>query len=436
MWLNRCSKCPNVMASKPLERSPAPRRGHPHRPTFPVSHPLASGFWSRCYSVQGGVSSVERRKYKLRFRKVLSLRFCQLGTQYGGSKMQFQVSGEPAHTRCLAVALTQGAGASIDYRADILDLRKAGLMGLAGRIATAGIIHKMEVRGAFSSETGALERVEWDQSHVMHEANRVTNGECCRDPMQRLEALVGTGIGEGFVADLKLHFGGPLGCTHVNTLLHELSATVRQLREGPGKGESLRLARAPGERIASRSVFFDANFSDDGATISIGVRLTDACYAQQDDQGNERLASHDEVRLVADVELTGWKLREVLGRERSRRGPEFGPEAWRDRSDALRGLAGRSLGGGFTRSCLEEFGDRPADAQLLSALLCLAPGMTQVGVALSDSLAPSSSSGTRPVGSPLAGPGPCYMLRAGGPLMENLDSSRRLSSLESGGEVD
>ena len=76
--------------------------------------------------------------------------------------MQFQMSGEPAHTRCLAIALTQGEGTSVEFRADILDLRKAGLMGLAGRIATAGIIHKMEVRGAFSSETAVLGRIEWD----------------------------------------------------------------------------------------------------------------------------------------------------------------------------------------------------------------------------------------------------------------------------------
>ncbi len=338
--------------------------------------------------------------------------------------MQFQMSGEPAHTRCLAIALTQGEGASVEFRADILDLRKAGLMGLAGRIATAGIIHKMVVLGAFSSEDAVLERIEWDQSHVMHEANRVTRGECCRDPMQRLEALVGTRIGEGFLSDLKQRFGGPLGCTHINTLMRELSATVRQLREAPGESAALRLERAPGERIASRSVFFDANFSEDGATISIGVRLTDACYAEQDAQGNERLSSHDEVRLIADVELAGWKLLEVQERERCRPGPAFGSAPWRDRGDELKELAGRSLGGGVTRFCLERFGDRNEDARLLSAVLCLAPGMTQVGVATSDSLVPSSSA--RPPSSPLAGPGPCYMLRSDGPLMKNLNSGGRV----------
>jgi hypothetical protein len=333
--------------------------------------------------------------------------------------MPFEICGEPAHTRGLSIALKKGEGSSVDFRADILDLRKSGLMGLAGRIATAGIIHKMEVSGAFSGETATLERITWDQSHVMHEANRATRGECCRDPMQRLEELVGTRIGEGFVSDLKKSFGGPLGCTHVNTLLQELNAAVRQFRRGP----VLAVAHAAGERIAARSVFFDAMFSEDGTTISIGVRLTDTCYGSLDGNGNETLVSHDEVRVVANVELAGWVLRDVQARERSRTGPEFGAVPWRDRADALDELPGRSLGRGMTRFCLEHFGTREEDARLQSALLCLAPGMTQVGVTLSDALAPSSSSAS-PMGSPLAGPGPCYMLRSEGPLIANLHESR------------
>ena len=106
--------------------------------------------------------------------------------------MNFEVTGEPIHTRCVSVGLVQESGGAIGFRADILDLRKAGLMDLAGRVAMAGIIHKMVVSGAFEPATGRIERIEWDQSHVMHEPNRTTRGECCRDPMHRLKALVGT----------------------------------------------------------------------------------------------------------------------------------------------------------------------------------------------------------------------------------------------------
>ena len=335
--------------------------------------------------------------------------------------MELNITGEPVHTRCLAIALTQGQGESIEFRADILDLRKAGLIALGGRIATAGIIHKMELRGAFSRETGCIERIEWDQSHVMHEANLATKGECCRDPMVRLKELVGTRLGEGFVNELKQCFGGPLGCTHINTLFRELSAFVSRQRVVAREAPDLQTARAPGERIASRSIFFDAFLPDDGANTVISVRLADIHYASTDENGSERLHSHDELRLVAEVELSSWQLRGVYARERRRLGPSCSDAPWRERDDELGDFAGRSSFGGMSRFCLERFGQREQDALLLSALLSLAPGMTQVGVTISDGLAPSS--GAHPGGG-LAemDPGPCYMLRTGGPLMETLAS--------------
>ena len=140
--------------------------------------------------------------------------------------MPFDVSGEPIHTRCLAVACVQGDGEAVEFRADLMDLRKGGLMSLGDRITMAGIIHKMELRGSFSTETGAIERIEWDQSHVMHEPNLASKGECCRDPLGRLEGLIGVRLGEGFASTLKQTFGGPLGCTHISTLFQELSAFV------------------------------------------------------------------------------------------------------------------------------------------------------------------------------------------------------------------
>jgi hypothetical protein len=335
--------------------------------------------------------------------------------------MKFGVSGEPLHTRCLAVAFTQGEGDSVVFRADILDLRKGGLMELAGRITMAGIIHKMELRGSFSVKTGILERIEWDQSHVMHEANRATKGECCRDPMARLEGLVGTRLGEGFAASLKQCFGGPLGCTHINTLFQELSAFVSRHTIMREQSLEYREARSVGDRLASRSVYFDA-FSPIGgeATTDISVRLADIFYAPAGENGTERLFCHEEVGLLANVDLAGWQVRQVQARERSRPGPVFEDSDWKMRSDELGDFTGRSLGGGMARHCLDRFGKSEPDARLLSALLSLAPGMTQVGAAVSNTLMPSTAA--RPLGSGLAGPGPCYLLRAEGPLMESIVS--------------
>jgi hypothetical protein len=343
--------------------------------------------------------------------------------------MKFDVSGEPLHTRCLDVALAQGGGdasessesdglnGSIEFRAHVLDLRKSGLMELAGHIATAGIIHRMELRGAFSSATGTLERIEWEQSHVAHEANHATNGECCRDPMVRLKGLVGTPLGAGFASELKQCFGGPLGCSHITTLLQELSAVVAGLGLAVVREPELQVRRQPGERIAQRSVFLDA-FAQQGSTdTDVSVRVADLRLGGADAVGNERVFSHEEARVVAEVDLATWQINGAHAGERRRRAPSFEPGGWVSRSHDLGVIVERSLGGGMARLCLEHFGDRPADALLLSALLNLAPGMTQVGAAISDSLGRSSAN--RPEGT-LTGPGPCYMLRADGPLMKSL----------------
>lgn len=335
--------------------------------------------------------------------------------------MSFDVSGVPAHTRCLAVALSQGEGASVVFRADIIDLRKGGLMALAGRVATAGIIHRMELRGSFSAETGELEGVEWDQSHVMHEANRATKGECCRDPMERLSGLVGSRLGDGFVSALKNRFGGPLGCTHVSTLFRELSAFVGRWRHLRAEAPEERSLRKTGDRLAARSLSFDAFFpAEGGGRTDLAVRLADVFYAPADEHGSETLDHYDETSLLADVDLAGWQIRGLRARERSRRGPTCEDTAWTTRSDELDAFAGQSLGGGMARLSLERFSARAADARLLATLLSLGPGMTQVGVAVSNSLAGSSAA--RPDGMGLAGPGPCFMLRAEGPLMETLRS--------------
>ena len=332
--------------------------------------------------------------------------------------MKLEIAGVPLHTRCLSVALKQGSGGAVEFRADILDLRKGGLMALGGRITMAGIIHKMELTGRFASDSGCLEQIEWAQSHVMHESNTTSRGECCRDPMPRLKALIGRRFGEDFSAGLKGCFGGPLGCTHVNTLLQEVDAFVSSHRALCRDDPEYARPRAIGERIAARSLFFDAFFEEGAGATDLCVRLADLHYAPSDASGKEAVALHAEVRLVAEADLAGWQLRSIAARERSRRGPACGDVAWTSRSGDLEIFVGRSLFGGMNRFCLERFGGREPDARLLSSLTSLSPGMTQVGAALSDQLVPSSSA--RPLAGGLSGPGPCFMLRAEGPLMASI----------------
>lgn len=332
--------------------------------------------------------------------------------------MKLEVAGEPIHTRCLGIALKQAAGGLVDFRADILDLRKGGLMELAGRVTMAGIIHKMELTGAFEADSGRLERIEWAQSHVMQEPSASSRGESCRDPMPRLNGVLGARFGSDFAAELKGCFGGPLGCTHVNTLLQEVDAFVSLHLARRRDDRAYAKPRDTGERIGARSLYFDAFFREGGATTDLSVRLADLHYAPCGANGREVVSLHAEVRLLAEADLAGWQLRALAAKERERLGPTCGDAAWTPRTTDLEGFVGRSLYGGMNRFCLERFGGRKADARLLSALMSLAPGMTQVGAAVSDRLTPSTSA--RPLASGLSGPGPCFMLRADGPLMESI----------------
>jgi hypothetical protein len=171
--------------------------------------------------------------------------------------------------------------------------------------------------------------------------------------MARLEGLIGKELGEGFDAELKQCFGGPLGCTHVNTLLHELSSVVSRLFVARNRHPELAGSRPTGERIASRSVFFDAFFPHGSATTTLSVRIAELDFAPLDTEGNEVLFSHGEARLLAEVELAGWLLRGMQAKERFRRGPSCEDTAWRPRTEDLVDFSERSLGGGMTRFCLE-----------------------------------------------------------------------------------
>ena len=157
-------------------------------------------------------------------------------------------------------------------------------------------------------------------------------------------------------------------------------------------------------RIKTNQEHFDAVF--------------DMKYGVADAAGNESMARHAEVRLAARVELMGWLLLSLRASERARTGPAIESADWTDRSEAVGEFEGKSLGGGMARLCAERFGDAPQDACLLSALLALAPGMTQVGAGLSDSLVPSPAARPQQTGAPLGGAGPCYMLRGDGPLLQ------------------
>jgi hypothetical protein len=99
--------------------------------------------------------------------------------------MEFDAPGAPAHTRTLAISLTQAGSGRIEVSGAILDLRKRGLVPMAGDLQTAGLIHDMRVRAQIEVDPPRVRSMAAEQPRVAFEPSVGTAGECCRDPRAR-----------------------------------------------------------------------------------------------------------------------------------------------------------------------------------------------------------------------------------------------------------
>ena len=125
------------------------------------------------------------------------------------------------------------------------------------------------------------------------------------------------------------------------------------------------------------------------------------------------------MRMVAAVEFENLRLQRLHAGQRTRKISDVEAPAWQDWGEELAGFIGQSLRGGMARRCLEHFGAQADAVLILSALLNLSPALTQVAAALTDTPKRIWASGgveSFPQG------GPCYMLRAEGPLVQRLIS--------------
>ena len=112
--------------------------------------------------------------------------------------MELCVRGHPLHSRLLSVTLAQRADGRLDVFGEILDLRKCGFVPVAGDLQASGIVHQMQLRGVVEPASARLEALSAAQPAVAFEPSALTQGECCRDPIDRIQALVGSPLDRGF----------------------------------------------------------------------------------------------------------------------------------------------------------------------------------------------------------------------------------------------
>jgi len=330
--------------------------------------------------------------------------------------MQLEVHGHPLHSRALSVTLVQRTDGHLDVAGRILDLRKRGFVPVAGDLQGAGIVHDMQLDCVLDPATQVLVRVVPEQRAVAFEPSALSEGECCRDPIDRVRALAGLAIDGQFRRHLSAAIGGPRGCSHILTLAHLLGSTVSRAlaldRERFGPAPS----RRPGERVFRRDVIIDGHEPAAGK-VDLAVQLTDLHFAPAPAVAlpMDRFAAQLEIRGLARVDLQSWALAQLSVAERRRTYDDLESAVWRDRSDAVQGVVGISLFQGVSADLTRRVGDEPGDRPLLDALLMLAPALIQCAAALSEGwpLRAKQSPSLMATGGL---PDSCYMWRRDGAL--------------------
>jgi hypothetical protein len=340
--------------------------------------------------------------------------------------VRLPVSGHPLHTRSLTVTVSAGEGTHLAVHAEVIDLRKSGFVPMADEIQTAGIIHHMIFDAAVDSATRRLESLTAAQRAVAFEPSEATRGESCRDPLPRLQQLVGKRFGPDFSAELSRAYGGPRGCSHLLTLFHlAASALPGALDFEAEQLRKLRAARRRGERLFRRSVAVDGYETENG--LELVVQLVDI-HGRPRAAVTDRLtqlARQSEVRLFAAVRLSDVAIERLELWERERTPETLAEAEWQDRGAWVQGLALRPVMPGLGTELRRRLAE-PGKARALDALLQLAPGFVQCTPALADRmlgrLGGPSAAGVRgrlPGFMALGGmPDSCYMWRADGPLVQ------------------
>ena len=299
--------------------------------------------------------------------------------------MRLEARGHPLHTRALSVVLAARADGKLDAHGAVLDVRKRGFVPVAGDLQGAGIIHDMRLAGTIDPGSATLETLAAEQRSVAFEPSALTAGESCRDPIDRIAALAGTRLDDGWARRLAGAIGGPRGCSHLLTLGHLLGSSAARALARDQALHGTAPPRPAGQRVFQRAVVIDGHETAPARTQLV-AQTTDLHFAPAGTlvRPMERFAEQLEVRLVAEVEFPGLTIGPIEAAERGRGAAELERAAWRDRGAAVAWLVGRRLGAGITAELLARLGDAPDDRPLLDTLLMLAPALVQCAAAMSE----------------------------------------------------
>ena len=321
----------------------------------------------------------------------------------------------PIHTRSIDVEVCDTGDGGWTARGELIDLRKRGFVPVAGDLQMAGLLHHMPVRARFDPSTGVLEEIAAEQPAVAFEASSLSRGECCRDPIRRIELLAGTSLTPGWGERLNDAIAGPRGCSHILTLSRLLGETLRFVATTERARPAVR--RRAGERIFRRSISYDGRQQGDHP-LELALQLTDVHFAPADEivRPMARFADMVEICGAATIALPDLGLQALDVAERRRAAGDVESTSWESRGEDVSGLVGKPVARGMRRrvlECLAELADGAEGAPLVAVLLDLAPAVFQCAASRTEPLAARAAGDSSLFFS--AGPeDSCYIWRRGG----------------------
>jgi hypothetical protein len=276
----------------------------------------------------------------------------------------------------------------------ILDVRKRGVISIAGQVNSPGVVHDMAIRLVLDRRSLEVRSAGLRMPSVPFPDGVGHAGETCRDNEAGFARVIGLTLGPGFTARLQRTIGGPRGCFHVFTIMRLLGPTVEWS-----------LADTD-HRPFERAVVIDGLRTAAGLTLR--GTLADARIAE----GARGAADTFEADAELSLEMPGLIVSGLAERHRRGGGP------WSEADlENVEGIAGMSILRTYGLAIERVVSARGPLAPVHQLLLMLQPVAFQCMPALSGVRAEVSPA--RRAG-PVAAVDSCSMWRRGGPLLATL----------------
>jgi hypothetical protein len=320
----------------------------------------------------------------------------------------------PLHTRMLSLRLVWGDDDGLISHGRIFDLRKRGIVPLAGKLQGPGVVHDMAVRLQLDFPGLRIRSIEPSMSAFPFAPGPATRGEGCPDRLPDVQRLVGASLRDGYGPTLMDTVGGPRGCFHIFTLLRLMGPTIESVVEREqGRRSSKGTTPTAGSPLFARSVIVDG-MKGEGISIVLRGMLFDLHYPP----GADALPLEEELEAsyeaAADLEVGVPSMAITSGTGRVRRsGPGIEKLGSWESVETVGKLIGRPMMKGYTAHVQELFGDAIDVAPLQHLLFMMAPTLMQCFPSLAEELElrPRRAEG------PHAAVNSCHMWRADGPLV-------------------